>query len=726
MKQLLQNLRSGETFVTDVPIPDPQPGTALVRNAASLISAGTERKLVEFAQKTMLGKARSRPDLVRRVLDKARREGLLTAYEAAQNRLDQPMPLGYSSAGTIISIGSAFKGFQVGDRVACAGGGFAVHAEYVIVPQNLMVKIPNNVDFASAAHATLGAIALHGYRLTDVQIGAQVAVIGLGLLGILASKIALAAGCHVVGIDIDADRVSLTKELGIKAVLREQAVQAAMALSGDKGVDAVLICADTPSSDPVQLAGEITRDKGKVVSTGVVGLDLPRDLYFEKELDFVVSRSYGPGRYDSLYEEKGQDYPIGYVRWTEGRNMEAFIDLVARDLVEIEPLITHRFPIDNAPAAYDMITADKAEPHLSVILTYEHDEEQDIAEGQTTPYRQTTTQRSSDTIKLGVLGAGNFAAAVMIPILKKVPDVKLIGIASATGASASHIARKYPFQYATSRSDQIIQDEDINTVAVLTRHHLHAAQVIASLEAGKHVFCEKPLCISEDELEEIESALRAGQAETALLMVGFNRRFAPLTKKLRGYIQGGSEPLVINYRVNAGYLPRDHWLQDPHQGGGRLIGEACHFLDFLTFLTDHTPNSISTYALPDDGRYSEDNLVVVCNFPDGSVGTITYLANGDRSFPKERVEVFTGGSVAVLDDFRSLEMIKDGRRKVVRSRLRQDKGHLAEMIAFKDAIVNGESPPIPYEHIFGVMRATFAAVRSLKEGKRIHLTEMPV
>lgn len=734
MKQLLQNIRSGETLVAEVPIPTPQAGEALVKTAASVVSAGTERMLVEFAEKSLLGKARSRPDLVRQVLDKARREGVLTTLEATFNRLDQPMPLGYSSSGQIIALGEGMSGFRVGQRVACAGGGYAVHAEYASVPRSLLTPLPEEVDFDSAAFTTLGAIALHGFRLCEVQLGERLAVIGLGLLGLLAVQVARAAGCQVVGIDLDPGRVELANQLGAHAVLREQAEEAASSISRGRGCDAILICADTSSNDPIELAGAIARDRARVVATGAVGLELPRKVYFEKELTFLNSRSYGPGRYDSSYEEGGHDYPIGYVRWTEGRNMEAFVDLLASGQLQVQPLITHRFPIEEAPQAYDLITGKKGQPFLGVLLTYPAVETAEsrapvlpTANGQLPAkltYQNTPTAASLDQVRLGVLGAGNFASAVMLPALKKIPNLELVKIASPSGLSAQRAAERFGFRSASASEDDVIQDPSINTVAVLTRHHLHAAQVAAALRAGKHVFCEKPLALNETELLEIESEL--ARPDAPYLMAGFNRRFAPLAQKLRAFFEDRHEPLGAHYRVNAGYIPLSHWLHDPQQGGGRIIGEACHFIDFLAFLAGQPPISVTAQALPDQGRYREDNAVLTFTFADGSLGSVSYLANGDKAFPKERVEVFSGGKVGVLDDFRTLELVSQGRRQKTASRLRQDKGHQAEWEAYVQVLTRGGPPPIPYPQLFGVMRGAFAAVEALRSRQTVFLEQEPL
>jgi predicted dehydrogenase/threonine dehydrogenase-like Zn-dependent dehydrogenase len=722
MKQLLQNISNGETVIVDVPLPQVQAGMALVRTQASLVSAGTERMLVEFAGKSLVGKALSRPDLVQQVADKARREGVLSTVEAAFNRLDQPMPLGYSSSGVIEQLGEGMQGFKVGDRVACAGGGYAVHAEYALIPHNLLALLPEQVDFESAAFTTLGAIALHGFRLSNAQLGETVGVIGLGLLGQLAVLIARAAGCQVFGVDLDESRVGLASKLGVNAVLRSQAIEAAQAFTHGLGLDNILICADTPSNDPVELAGEIARDRGHVVAIGAVGLTIPRKIYYTKELSFINSRSYGPGRYDPTYEEAGQDYPIGYVRWSEGRNLEAFVRLLSEAQVDVKPLITHRFPIETAPAAYELITGKTNESFLGVLLTYPEAGSSRIK----LPVASVPVKKSSlpisgvNVVRLGVLGAGNFANAVMLPALKKIPSIELVSITSGSGVHAQFAAKKFAFKYTAVSENEILQDPQVNTVSILTRHHLHAEQVVRALQAGKHVFCEKPLAITSEQLAQIKQQLVTSE-NSPMLMVGFNRRFAPLARRLYEYLQPRQEPLLATYRINAGSIPLTNWVQDPVQGGGRIIGEGCHFIDFLTFLVGANPTSITAHSLPDDGRYREDNVLMTFTYPDGSVGSVIYLANGDKAFPKERIEVFVGGKVAVLEDFRTLELVSQGKRQVIRSLLRQDKGHRAEWEVFSQAITTGAAPPIPYEQLFGDTEATFAVLEALRSRQTVTL-----
>ena len=711
MKQLLQNTRNGKSTVEDVPVPTPREGQALVKTEASLVSAGTERMVVEFAEKSLVGKARSRPDLVKQVMDKGRREGWVNTAQAAFNRLDQPMALGYSSSGTIVALGKNMQGFKIGQRVACAGGGYAVHAEYNAVPHNLLTPLPKNVDFESAAFTTLGAIALHGFRLAEPQIGEHVAVIGMGLLGLLAAQIATAAGCNVLGIDVDPARITLASSLGLRAVRRADAVDSSVTFTANRGFDVILICADTKSNDPVELAGVIARDRARVVATGAVGLTIPRKVYYEKEISFINSRSYGPGRYDLNYEEQGSDYPLGYVRWTEGRNFEAVLDLMAKGQLQVKPLITHRFDISEAAKAYEVITGKKKEKFLGVLLTYP---EGMTKEGSRVHFPLSSTKTTS-AIKLGLLGAGSFANSILLPAIQKASDIQLVGIASSGGLHAQHSGKKFGFQYATSNDDEIINDPNVNTVAILTRHDSHAELVVKALKAGKHVFVEKPLAININQLSVVSKQLL--KTEHGLLTVGFNRRFSPLAESLSSFFLHRAEPMHVHYRINAGAIPLNHWTQDPNIGGGRIIGEACHIVDFITFLIGAAPVSVSAHALPDHGKYREDNVSMTFTFPDGSIGVVDYLANGDKSFPKERVEVFCGGQIAVLDDFVSLQTVKNGRKKEIKGA--QNKGWVDEWKVFAKSIREGSEPPISYEQLIGVTKATFAAVESLQKQETI-------
>ncbi len=738
MRQLVQQIRTGATEVIEVPVPAVTPGTLLVQTAASLISAGTERALVEFSDKSLLEKARSRPDLVKQVLEKARREGILAAADAVHSRLDQVMALGYSCAGTVIEVGPDVTGFRRGDRVACGGGGYAVHAEVVAVPQNLAVRLPESVDFEAAAFTTLGAVALEGIRLAGVALGEITAVIGLGLLGQLTVQMLKAAGCTVVGLDIQPARARLASSMGADAATSDPHEFSLLCqqMSAGYGVDAVLITADTPSNRPVVLAGSVARKRGVIVAVGAVGMNIPRKIYYEKELDFRISSSYGPGRYDPTYEEKGQDYPYAYVRWTEKRNMAAFVELLAEGRVNVGPLITHRYPIEAAPQAYDLITGKTAEPFLAVLLTY--GERPDLTRRVTVRDLRAASgaQRSPSMprITLGVVGAGNYANATLLPALKGIPGIERVGIASKRGWTAQAAASRYGFAYCATGPDEIINDPNINTVAILTRHSSHAALVIACLTAGKHVFVEKPLCISEPELEQIirayETSRLEREAETAeqaaappYLMVGFNRRFAPHIIELRERVLKVPEPLLLHYRVNAGYISPQHWTQDPREGGGRLIGEGCHFIDTLIHLAGSRVRRVTAYALPDEGRYSQDNFHLVLQFANGSLGSITYAANGNKGFGKEQIEVFGGGLAARLDDFRTLTICQEDRRFNATARLRQDKGHRAEWAAFVAYLTGKGAEPMTFEEIVHSTAVTLAAAQSLRQQHPVDLEQ---
>jgi predicted dehydrogenase/threonine dehydrogenase-like Zn-dependent dehydrogenase len=722
MKQLLQQVSGGEVEVVDVPAPQLLAGCVLVRTAASLVSVGTERASSEFARKNLLQKARTRPDLVREVWNKVRRDGVLSTLAAVRSRMDQPVAPGYSSAGTVVAVGAGVTDIRPGDRVACAGAGHAIHAEFACIPRLLLARIPDSpvsVNFDHAAATTVGAVALHGVRTADVKLGDIVGVIGLGLLGQLAVQILKAAGCRVVGMDIDPGRVNLALRLGSDAVAVSSAAftNACMQQSAGRGVDAVLIMAQTPSSDPVNLAAEVARDRAVIVAVGTVGMALERRTFYEKELDFRISRSYGPGRYDAAFEQKGVDYPIGYVRWTETRNMEAFLQLLADAKVDVGALITHRFPIAEAKAAYDLITSESQESVLGVLITYP-----DFAEEtrRTTVTSSNSANAGAESVAIGLLGAGNFATSTLLPAIRQVGGVTLVGVCAANGSHSQYTAKKFGFQYSATDEDSLIAGAAINTVIIATRHHLHARQVQAALNSGKHVFCEKPLCLNEDELRDIVHAYNDRQSVAErLLMVGFNRRFALLALRLKSFLREIHEPLALHYRVNAGFIPADHWLNDPEQGGGRVIGEVCHFVDFLSFLVGAAPIEVQAHSLTNPGKYSNDNIISSLRFADGSQGTISYLANGDRSYSKERVEVFGGGEVAVLEDFRRLELIGQGRKQVFRSLLRQDKGHRAEWEAFITAIRTGGNSPIPLAEIATTMLATFALEKSRSSGQPV-------
>ena len=732
MKQLLQQVSGGEIEVVDVPAPKLLAGCVLVRTAASLVSVGTERASSEFARKNLLQKGRMRPDLVREVWNKVRRDGVASAVAAVRSRMDQPSAPGYSSAGTVVAVGEGVTDIRPGDRVACAGVGHAVHAEFACIPRLLLARIPPDapfsVSFDHAAATTVGAVALHGVRTADVKLGDVVGVIGLGLLGQLLVQILKAGGCRVVGMDVDRGRVDLALRLGADAAGDSSFAffDACMQQSAGRGVDAVLIAAQTTSSDPVNLAAEVARDRATIVAVGIVGMVLERRPFYEKELDFRVSRSYGPGRYDAAYEQKGVDYPIGYVRWTETRNMEAFLQLLADGKVDVGALITHRFRIEQARSAYDLITGKSQEAFLGVLITYpELAEETRRVTIEVARKGRATVVAAANSVAIGLLGAGNFATSTLLPTIRRVGGVTLVGVCAANGSHAHHTAKKFGFHYSATDEDSLIGDAAINTVVVATRHHLHARQVLAALKAGKQVFCEKPLCLNEDELRDIVRVYENQSDAKPLLMVGFNRRFAPLALRLKSFLREIHEPLALHYRVNAGFIPADHWLNDPEQGGGRVFGEVCHFVDFLTFLVGAPPIEVQAHSLANPGKYSNDNVISSLRFADGSQGTISYLANGDKSYSKERVEVFGGGAVAVLEDFRRLELVSRGRKQVFRSLLHRDKGHRGEWEAFVAALRTGGDCPLPLADVVTTMLATFALEESRSSGQPISVGGLP-
>jgi predicted dehydrogenase/NADPH:quinone reductase-like Zn-dependent oxidoreductase len=720
MKQVLQNARNGEVAVTEVPAPRLVPGSVLVRVGASLVSAGTERASAEFAGMSLFQKASARPDLVREVIAKARRDGVFSAVAAVRGRLDQPGALGYSCAGTVVAVGDGVAHLRVGERVACAGAGHAVHAELVTVPRLLVAGISDDssLSFEEAAFSTVGAVALHGIRTAAVNLGDNVAVIGLGLLGQLTVQMLKAAGCRVLGLDIVPERADLALRMGADEVANSAPTFVAKCRqqTGGSGVDAVLITAETQSSNPANLAAEVARDRGVIVAVGTVGMELQRKRFYEKELDFRVSRSYGPGRYDAAYEQKGRDYPIGYVRWTETRNMHAVLRLMEEGKLDVKSLITHRFPIEQARQAYDLITSSPPSAFLGVLITYPERME---PQRELRLVAQSRLGESADSgeIKIGVLGAGSFALSTLLPALKHVKGVNRISVCSANGSHARHAAEKFGFQACSTDEKDIVSSDAVNAVLIATRHHLHSHQVSAAMQAGKHVFCEKPLCLTEAELGEIVRTHNAGaRCSGPILLVGFNRRFSPMARRLKSFVDGLGEPLAMHYRVNAGRLPPDHWVCDPEQGGGRILGEVCHFIDFLYYLAGATPVEVQTRAVACSQPDCEDNVVVSLRFSNGSHGTISYLTSGDRAYSKERLEVFAGGAVAVLEDFRRLELVRGGRKQVFRSRFRRDKGHRAELSAFAAAIREGAESPIPFDEVVASTLATLCARHSQISG----------
>lgn len=727
MKAVLRDYSGGEIHVADVPPPSLQSNGVIVLNGASLVSAGSEKAAVEFTKMNLLQKAQARPDYVQKVLNRVNQEGLISTVQAVNNMIGTPMPLGYSCAGTVQMVGSQVSDLKPGDRVACAGLGYANHAETLYIPRNLAVPIPDGVTFEEASYVTLGAIAMQGVRQADVAVGENVVVIGLGLVGQLTAQICTAAGCRVFGTDLDPNKVKLALELGAHAGLSPQEGDVAAAVqqfTRNRGADKVIITAATASSQPVEMAAELARDRACIVAVGDVGLNVPRRTYYEKELDLRLSRSYGPGRYDPTYEEKGVDYPIGYVRWTENRNMESFLDLVAEGKVRLGPLTTHRFPIEQADQAYALLTGERQEPFIGIMLTYEVDQPQpsrvwlDHPNGATRP----AGPGKKETLSFGILGAGRFAQGVLLPRLSKIAGVQIAGLATGSGLTARAVADKYHCQFCTSDYREVLNEPTIDAVLIATRHNLHAKMAIEALTMGKHVFVEKPLAINEEELQAVAIAYQAAQQRvhqrTPILMVGFNRRFSPLAVPLRDTF--GGQPAVINYRVNAGFIPADSWVHDPEVGGGRIVGEVCHFVDFLQFVTGTDPVKVFAWALGDHQElpHDPDTLCIQITMTDGSLGTITYAANGDSSFPKERVEVFGGGSVGVIDNWRRAEIVSHGKHSTKRSLLSSAKGHAEELEAFVSAIRSGEMP-VPFSTLLASARATFAIQKSLRTGQPV-------
>lgn len=700
MKQILQSFKTGEMWLAEVPAPVCRANGVVVKTVCSFVSAGTERMLASFAKKNIVGKALQMPDQVKKVLRKIKTEGLWTTLEKVEAKLDQPIPLGYSMAGVVVEVGAGVQGISVGDRVACGGAGFANHAEYCFVPRNLVVKIPDGVSFEDASVATVASIALQGLRQCELKLGESVCVIGLGLLGQLAVQMAKASGCRVIGFD----PARTTDEC---LCVKENLVDEAMAFTGGRGVDAVLITAATKSDEPVTVAAEICRRKGKVVATGLVGMNLPRDQYYKKEIDFRLSCSYGPGRYDPQYEEGGVDYPYGYVRWTEQRNMQAVVELVAAGSLKPAKLVTHRFAFDEALSAYEILLGVRKEPYLGIVLGY--GEAKEVA----SPVRRVDFRTAPrEGVGVSLVGCGNFAKAVLLPTLKRTAGVTLRGVCTANGMSCGETGRKEGFVFAATDNREVTADGETSLVVISTRHDLHARQVAAALEADKYVFTEKPLCIREEDLDEL-----AKRDDRARIMVGFNRRFSPHAKLLKEYFAKRTRPLVLSYRVNAGEIPREVWIQDPKVGGGRMIGEGCHFIDFMRFIVGAPIVSVQAKAIGVDTAttVAADSVAVTLGFADGSLGVLEYLALGDTTLPKERCEIVGEGSTAVMDNFCVTRCSgKLGARKL---KGRQQKGFAEEIAAAVEAVKQGGAMPIPFDEIENVTRATFAAVKAMASGE---------
>ncbi len=703
MKQVLQSLKDGKTEVADIPSPAARPGHLLIHTTRSLVSAGTERMLIEFGKGNMLSKARQQPDKVREVLDKMRSDGVGATIEAVRSKLDQPIPLGYCNVGHVAEVGAGIKGFASGDRVVSNGN----HAEVVCVPKNLCAKVPDTVSDESASFTVLASIGLQGIRLANPTLGECAVVTGLGLIGLLTVQMLRAQGCRVMGIDLDPDRLALARKFGAATVnigAGEDPVSAALKFSRGVGVDAVLITASTQSSEPVSQAAKMCRKRGRIVLVGVTGLELSRADFYEKELTFQVSCSYGPGRYDSVYEEGGNDYPIGFVRWTEQRNFEAVLDMMASGRLDVEPLITHRFPIDRADEALGLLTEDRSA--MGIVLEYAPDSNSEALSRRHIPLQPISSPPAIAKAKatVGFLGAGNYARRTLIPAFRQA-GADIATVVSAGGISAVHAGRRNGAAEASTDENACFESSNLDTIVIATRHNAHARQVLAALRNGKHVYCEKPLCLTLEELDEIEAEARARPEQ--LLMVGFNRRFAPHVVRMKELLSPVQGPKSIVITVNAGAIQADHWTQDPKVGGGRLIGEACHFIDLARHLADAP---ITQHAILDMGRAEnadapKDTASINLGFADGSVATVHYLANGHKSFPKERIEVFAAGRVLQLDNFRSLRGWGwPGFKKM--NLWKQDKGAGAAVREFVNAIQNGGKPPIALDEVLESSRVS--------------------
>lgn len=702
MKQILQDLKNGETVVADVPVPTTARGSLLIQTSRSLVSAGTERMLVDFGKGNLLQKARQQPDKVKQVLEKVKTDGLVATLNTVRNKLDTPLPLGYCNVGRVVETSPSVSGFDVGDRVVSNGK----HADYVCVPKNLCAKIPDAVDDESAAFTVLGAIALQGIRLLGPSLGETVVVTGLGLIGLVAVQLLRAHGCRVLGIDFDESKIALARQFGAETVSLargEDPVAAAMAYSRGRGVDAVLITASTKSNEPIHQAATMCRKRGRIVLVGVVGMEMSRADFYEKELSFQVSCSYGPGRYDTEYEEKGHDYPVGFVRWTEQRNFEAILDMLNDGRLDFKALISHRFPIEEAAQAYALLSGGNP---LGVLLEYPQDSAAPARTIAIAPSGTARTERAAATI--GFIGSGNYATAVLIPAFAKTP-ARLQAVSSASGVSGVHVAKKFGIAQAATDSQSLLTEAAINTVVITTRHDSHAHWICAALAHNKHVFVEKPLALDRSQLAQIEEAVAANPER--ILMAGFNRRYAPHVVAAKRALAAKRGPKSFIMTINAGAIPADHWTQDPAIGGGRIIGEACHFIDLLRYLAASPIASVHAMAM--ETGSVRDTVSIALRFVDGSIGTVNYFANGTKAVAKERLEIFAENSILQLDNFRTLRSFNwpgIGNQRL----WSQDKGQQRCAAAFVDAIESGVTEHlIPFDELKEVMEACFTATEQI-------------
>ena len=713
MRQIVQNYKTGELRLEEVPAPVCRKGRIIVRVRYSLVSTGTERMKVTQARMNLLQMAKARPDKVKQVLQSVKQVGVMETFKKVQERLDSLTPLGYSLAGIVEEVGDGIDNFSPGDRVACAGEGMACHAEFISVPKNLCAHVPDNVDLKDAAFATVGAIALNGIRQAGVTLGDSVLVIGLGLVGLLAVQILKAAGCKVIGIDIDPIKVKSAKECGADFTFRrdeEGLEDALLRVTDGLGPDVIYVAASTKSSDPMTLAGKVARDRGKVIIVGMVPVEADWETYYRKELSVTMSRSYGPGRYDRNYEEKGVDYPIGYVRWTEGRNLAEFLRQIGTGRISPSALDPKIFQFSDAPTAYQELHESPGKHAAGLLFEYAHDVVlRRTMEIKAAP-RSTTKSSSNGRLGIGLIGAGNFATGTIIPALKQAEGVDLISICSAGGLTAVSAANRHGFLSCTSEYEELLADKRIDAVFVVTRHDMHARLAAQAARAGKHVFVEKPLSLTEEQLAEVVSA----QQETGkIIMPGYNRRFSPLSTAVRQHFAGRQSPIEVVCRVNAGALGKDSWYQDPDEGGWRIVSEGCHFIDLIQYLCgSYTREVFSSKIEGTVQGLQNDNCVTTLMLEDGSLGTIIYVANGDPSYEKERIEVFGQGRTAVIENWRKASLLGGGKVQKV-SPGSTGKGHSAEVAAFVSAIQSGSGSPLPFADAVACTLTSFACVSSM-------------
>lgn len=699
MKQIIQDLKSGATVLEEVPVPQVKSGYVLIQTTRTLVSLGTERMLVEFGKANLIDKARQQPDKVKQVLDKIKTDGLQPTLEAVFNKLGQPLPLGYCNVGKVVAVGRGVTEFVVGDRVASNGN----HAEYVCVPKNLVAKIPDNVTDEEATFTVIGSIGLQGIRLLNPQLGECVVVVGLGLIGLVAAELLKANGCKVIGVDFDQQKVDIAKNKGIYAINPKNGIDPVKyveEITGGVGADGVLITASAKGDEVIHQACLMSRKRGRVVLVGVIGLNMRRDDFYKKELSFQVSCSYGAGRYDDEYENKGHDYPLAYVRWTEKRNFETILGAISSKILDVQPLITEEVDLANYAEIYgDM----RKHGSIASILKFPVDSTIE----RVVPVGENRVMVGSG--KLGIIGAGNFASATIIPALQKV-NAPIKYIASAQGLTAKVLAKKAKAENATSDYRVMLNDPEINMVIITTRHNLHASMVMETLEAGKSVFVEKPLCLNEEELQNIENAyMKANDKIT--LTVGFNRRFSPFAVKMKALVGGGPKNIVAT--MNAGYIPPEVWVQDMEVGGGRIIGEACHFIDLCSFLADSKVIAVCMNALGENPQENTDNVSILLKYENGTNAVINYFANGSKSYAKERVEVFSQEKVLVLDNWRRLEGF--GVKGFSKMTGTMDKGHKRQFALLNERVQKGGEALIPFESIVNTTRASFACIESLKK-----------